>query len=289
MTIKRVVVSVLLLIICYFAVSALFPWTRFNCEYEDIDIRTGRLRLTRYVLFCRISERIEESPLSEAIPAEMVAAEDPQWRRVNTFTPPGRHSPHHIFHSAIGQINMLARIWEMSETETHGLPANLKQKTARHVLALWQYGDDDSLVDGYLRCLHDLQEKRKRKKILAVLPTLEMPLVETNGKQCVQTVFFPNGQPMNRIHGYADPSGSFVSHGASEVWWSNGARAVYGRFEAGRPHGRRFQWDEDRKLIVIEVFNHGLLSEYETENLEEHPGYKVAQQLLARDGLQPRT
>ena len=182
----------------------------------------------------------------------------------------------------------MVRVWEMSETETYGFPENLKRKTARDILALWQHSDDDSLVGGYIRGLYDVTDKRKRKKILAALPTLEMPLVETNGNQCVRTVFFPNGQAMHRIHGYVDPSGSFVHHGVSELWWPNGARSVYGHFEDGEPHGRRFAWDRDRKLIVIEAFDQGRLSEYESENLEKHPDYKAAEQLLARDGLKPR-
>ena len=285
--IKWIIISVVVLIICHGAVSFFFPWSPLNCRYEDVDIKTGRLRFTRYLLFCRISERVEDSRLSKMLPAEMVAATTPDWRHVCTFTPPGRHSPNHIFHRAVAQINTLASIWEMSETEFHGLHENIKQKTARHVLALWQYDSDVSLAGDYIDGLYDLMEDDKRQQILTALPTLQMPLVETNGNQRVRTVFFPNGQAMDRVHGYVAPSGDFIRHEVWEGWWSDGTRSVYGHFENDEHHGRRLEWDRNGKLIVIEAFNRGELSEYESDNLEQHPDYKVAQQLLARDGRKP--
>jgi hypothetical protein len=173
-------------------------------------------------------------------------------------------------------------------SECYVLPEELKKQTALHVLALWQHSGNDSLADDYIHGLYDLMEEDKRQQILSVLPTLTMPRVETNGTEVARTVFFPNGQSMDRIHGYVDSTGKFVRHGVWERWWPDGTRSLYGHFEQNNHHGRRFEWDRDGKLIVIEAFNRGQLSEYESDNLEQHQDYEVAQQLLARDGLKPR-
>lgn len=96
---------------------------------------TGQLRFTRYLLFCKVSERIKPSPLSKILSPDMIDDTTPKWYRVNTFSPGVYHSPHYIFHSAIYQIHTLERIWEMSEI--YDFPQDLKKQTALHVLALW--------------------------------------------------------------------------------------------------------------------------------------------------------
>ena len=284
--IKLTIISLVVLVVAYLVVPFFFPWSEVNCRHQEVDIMTGKLRFTGYLLFCKISERIKDSPLSEVLPAGMVATAKPEWHRVNTFSPGVHNSPHYIFHGAIYQIRTLSDIWEMSEP--HGLSADMRQKTALHVLALWQHSGNDSLADDYIEGLYDLMEEGKRQKILKALPTLQMPLVETNQSEVIRTVFFPNGQIMDRIHGYVDPSGAFIRHGIWERWRPDGTRSVYGHFENDDHHGRRFEWDRDGKLIVIKTFNRGHVSEYESANLERHPDYKIAQQLLGRDGPKPR-
>lgn len=90
---------------------------------------------------------------------------------------------------------------------------------------------------------------------------------------------------MDRIHGYVDPSGKFIRHGVWERWWPDGTRSIYGHFYEDYHHGRQFEWNRSGNLIAIEAFDQGQLSEFESDNLEKHPDYEVAQQLLARDGL----
>lgn len=283
---KWTIVLALAVCIGHLAMSIFFPWSPLNCRHQDVDITTGRLRFTRYLLFCKVSERIEPSTLSQALPPDVVAAATPEWHRVNTFSPGVHHSPHYIFHSAIYQIHILDDIWKMPEF--YDLPEELRKQTALHVLALWQHSGNDSLADDYIRGLNDLMEEDKRQKILSVLPTLTMPRIETNGTEVTRTVFFPNGQSMDRIHGYVDSTGKFVRHGVWEQWRQDGKRSRYGHFEQGYHHGRRFEWDRDGKLIVIEAFNRGQLSEYKSDNLEQHPDFEAAQ-LLARNGLKPDT
>ena len=277
-----VALAVLLLVFPIFA-----PWTPLNCQHQDVDIMTGRLRFTRYLLFRKVSERVEDSSLSKVLPADMVTAAGPQWRRVNTFSPGFSSSPHYAFHGAINQICTLSDIWERSEV--YGFPDDMKQRTALHILALWQHSEDDYLARDYILCLlYDLIDESKRKQILKALPTLEMPLVETNGSQVIRTVFYPNGEAMDRIHGFANAHGDFIRHGVWEQWRSDGTRTAYGYFENGERHGRTFVWDQDGKLIRIEGFNRGQLCEYEHDDLEQHPDYEIAQELLAPDRSKPR-
>ncbi len=63
--------------------SGLFQWSRLNCRYEDVDINTGRIRYTRYLLFCPLGSRIEETWLSRA---SQESSDSPDWHRVNTFS-----------------------------------------------------------------------------------------------------------------------------------------------------------------------------------------------------------
>ena len=275
--VRWTVASVIVLVVLVLVV----PWSPLNCRYEDVDITTGRLRLSRYLLFCKVSERIEDSPLTLVLPQDVVKEARPEWRRVNTFSPGVDHSPHHAFHGAIHQVRTLSQMWEMPEL--YSLPADMRQATALHVLALWQHSDNDSLAGDYMGVLYDLMDTRKRQQILEALPTLRMPLVETNDSQVTRTVFFPNGQLMDRIHGYVDSSGAFVRHGVWECWHSNGARSLYGHFENGRLDGRRFEWDRDGRLISIAAYNRDELSEYQFENLDAHPDYDAARRLLTGD------
>lgn len=162
----------------------------------------------------------------------------------------------------------------------------MKQRTALHVLALWQHSGSGHLADEYIRCFYYcLMDEATRQSILAAFTKLQMPLVEASGTNVVRTVFFPNGQPMDRIRGYVDKSGKFIRHGVCECWAEDGTRLFYGHFENDEYHGRRFEWNYDGKLSSIAAFSHGELSEYVSENLEEHPDFNAAQQLTARDGV----
>ena len=257
-----------------FVVPYLFPWSELNCRHEDVDITSGRLRAIQYLLFCKVWEQVKDSPLSSALPAELLANVKPKWERVNTFSPGVHHSPHYLFHSATYQIHKLSLLWD-----AHDLSGPVRQKTALHVLALWQHSQSDSLADCYLDELGELLDGEKRSQTIDTILHLEMPKIETAGTKSVHTMFYPSGQPMDRAEGYVAADGKFVRHGVWESWYANGKRRSYGHFENGKHHGRRFEWDFDGKLIVIERFTHDTLTEYKSENLESHPEYKTALEL----------
>lgn len=111
------------------------PWTPLNCRYEDVDIRSGRIRHTRYLLYCRISDRIASTALSDALLPTDFDAASPDWRRVNTFSPGVRHSPHHEFHGAISQMEMLRTLCDLVE-----FTPDARRQSALRLLTTWQSG-----------------------------------------------------------------------------------------------------------------------------------------------------
>lgn len=262
-----------LLIVLGFVVPFFLPWTELNCRHQDVDIRTGRLRYMKYFLFLKVSDRVEDSSITSLLsPEQLTGAAD--WRRVNTFSPGVHYSPHYTFHGAIGDMRTLSMIWEMDNA-----PEDVRRKTALHVLALWQYAGHDFLAGRYLSALDDLDDRDKRPALIASILRLAMPDVREEGGVVTRTVFYPNSQPMDRIHGRIDAAGRFVKDGAWESWYRDGKRELYAQYVNGEMHGRRFNWNHDGKLGSIEGFAHDTLTEYETENLDRHPDYKVAEQL----------
>src|SRR5688572_11297203 len=73
-------------------ISGVFVWSPLHCWHEYVDIRSGRLRFQHYLLYVCVSDRTEETWLSRAVPTPLGP---PAWRRVNTFSPGARHSPHY--------------------------------------------------------------------------------------------------------------------------------------------------------------------------------------------------
>lgn len=122
-------------------ISGLFQWSTLNCWHEDVDISTGRVRHTRYLLFCQISDRIEETWLSR----NNSSNSPPDWRRVNTFSPGVDHSPHYRFHGALHQIKTL----ELADSTIPFAPEAREQVVAT-LLALWKNSDSDADADDYV-------------------------------------------------------------------------------------------------------------------------------------------
>ena len=85
---KRTLLIVIIILLMIFIIiyPAIFTWSPMCCRYEDVDINTGRIRYTRYLLYCKISEKVKNSTLTEPIG---VFDEDtqPNWKNVNDFSP----------------------------------------------------------------------------------------------------------------------------------------------------------------------------------------------------------
>lgn len=125
-----------------FLVSGVFQWSPLNCWHDDVDITTGRVRHTRYLLFCQIGDRIEDTWISRAAGASNAL---PDWQRVNTFSPGVRYSPHYRYHGAINQIQTA----ELADAMITFDP-EARSKVANNLLRLWQNSGSDISADEYV-------------------------------------------------------------------------------------------------------------------------------------------
>ena len=145
--------AAVLLLASPFALSlvGLLPWSPINCWSYDLDINSGRILYTRYFAFVQVARHVEESGLSRALDLGSNAPAQPDWRRVHTFSPGVRHSPHHAFHSAINQIKEMEMSWNLGE-----FTPSARQASARTVLQLWQKGETDDPVRPYLVAIREV-------------------------------------------------------------------------------------------------------------------------------------
>jgi hypothetical protein len=164
---------IILTALLIFVVPFFCPWSELNCRHEEVDINSGRLRVTQYLLFCKISERVEDTALTNALPAKLLISAKPEWHYVNTFSPGVHYSPHYMFHGAIYQIGELSLIWNMYE-----LPEPVRQKTALQVLSLWQYERSDSMAGDYIGKLAEMTANEEESRIIDMILHFEMPKIE---------------------------------------------------------------------------------------------------------------
>ena len=129
----------------------LLPWSPVNCWHRDIDIQSGRIRFTRYLFWMPIDQRIEDSSLTKALRGSDTAETAPEWRRVLTFSPGLRHSPHYRYHSAIAQVRELEMALSLAT-----FTSETRRPSARRVLRLWQESGEDRGARDYLRAVAEL-------------------------------------------------------------------------------------------------------------------------------------
>ena len=138
-----------------FLVSGIFQWSALNCWHDEVDINTGRYRRTRFLLYRQIGERTEETWLSHSVRNPNTS---PDWRRVNTFSPGIRYSPHHQFHGAIHQIKTLELAHNIIPFEPEA-----RRKVANTVLTLWEnngsYSGADDFVEKVAQTASELHDK----------------------------------------------------------------------------------------------------------------------------------
>lgn len=91
-----------------------FPWTKFNCWTESMDITCGRYHYERYFFFVKLADRIEETALSRLHHDIVGEPSQPVWRSVNTFSPGVRHSPHYIHHGSLHAATTLTEAFEQA-------------------------------------------------------------------------------------------------------------------------------------------------------------------------------
>jgi hypothetical protein len=130
----------------------IIPWTGINCKHQDINIKTGKVRYTRSLWYITISERVEDTVLSQAIKGHIVDVADVKpWHRVNTFSLYWNYSPHYTFHSALCQVSQVKRFGYIAK-----LTSKQKQEIAKEILTAWQKSGNDQ---GASEIISRLQEK----------------------------------------------------------------------------------------------------------------------------------
>ncbi len=123
------------------------PWTEINCRHEDINIKTGQARCSRYIWYVKTSEEVKDTPISVALRGQVIDVADIQpWFRVNTFSPGLGHSPHYAFHGALSQARRMEVICEQLE-----LGPEQRRQIAENILKLWQTRKRYFPVDDYLQ------------------------------------------------------------------------------------------------------------------------------------------
>jgi hypothetical protein len=56
------------LVLLVLSLFGLFPWSGVNCWQSDVDIRSGRIRQTRYLLWVPVQRTVRDSALTRAVP-----------------------------------------------------------------------------------------------------------------------------------------------------------------------------------------------------------------------------
>jgi hypothetical protein len=140
----------------------LFPWSGVNCWQNDIDITSGRIRYTRYLLWIPVQRSVSDSALTNVVAPAMNTDSRADWQPVVTLSPGLHHSPHYRFHGAIHQIQELEFSWVFGKMT----PAARKE-SARQVLRLWQQDLSYMRATNYIQAVWErAQDAEKKGKVI---------------------------------------------------------------------------------------------------------------------------
>ncbi len=157
-------VAAILLGMLVLSLFGLFPWSGINCTQSDIDLNSGRIRYTRYLLWLPVTRSVQDSALTRALSPEDRKNPGEDWHPVVTLSPGLHHSPHYRFHGAIHQIRELEISWEFGK-----MTPEARNETARQVLRLWhQAGSYFPAGDYIQRVWVRAREAEKSGKSIAV-------------------------------------------------------------------------------------------------------------------------
>ncbi len=142
---RLVVTGITGLICAPFVVPLFSPWSRINCQEFEIDLVSGRKRVSRFFYGIPVRREIEDTQLSLAIRLAEESHQKARWEPVSTFGPYVHHSPHYVYHSATGQIRQLGMIWDFFEFDSAQ-----RQATGMGLLHEWRSTGSDRTARAYL-------------------------------------------------------------------------------------------------------------------------------------------
>ena len=146
----------------------LFPWSGLNCWQNDIDITSGRIRQTRYLLWIPVQRSVWDSALTKVVAPAMNSDSRVDWQPVVTLSPGLHHSPHYRFHGAIHQIQELEFSWVSGKMT----PA-ARKKSAQQVLRLWQHNLNYFQARDYIQAVWERAQDAEKKG--RVIDSVDLP------------------------------------------------------------------------------------------------------------------
>jgi len=145
---RKVIITIIATAFCILTFVLLWPitlrtylqlgWSGMWCEYQDVDINTGRIRYTRNFWHRKTSERIERTLITEALSKDFLANSTSEWKRVYTIPFIIGISPSYLYHSAILRIRTIERDWE-----TNSISRGEQQEIAKKVIKYWHENKRD--------------------------------------------------------------------------------------------------------------------------------------------------
>jgi len=167
---RRLWLVVLILVVLIVFLFTIPIWSKLCYRCDDVDIKTGRTRHARYLLYCKISEKIEDSILTQTI-GQFPDGVQPDWQRVNRFDGIiGNISPHYAYHGAIAQIHLVAMIWQSSPFSNEA-----KKQVARTILDKWQADGNCFGVNDYIRDLIRIEGRKTKSDSKAIISATDLP------------------------------------------------------------------------------------------------------------------
>lgn len=116
--------------------------------HEEVDLTSGRLRRTDYVLFFRTRQRVQETPLPLSNPNPPAPATTPNWYLSRALADGHSILPHWGHRSPVGQVRALDVLFYFPTLTT-----DARQQVAATVLSLWQSPDGFRKADDYIKSI----------------------------------------------------------------------------------------------------------------------------------------
>jgi hypothetical protein len=132
------------------------PFPRWNCEYQEINIKTGQSRIRKYRCFIRTKYEVKDTVLSKAISEAIDISDIRDWHTVNRFSPPTlKVSPPYRYHEALSQVQHLEFVYNELDMVSPEISKRKKEEIAQNVLSLWQIEGDDHSATGYIYSINE--------------------------------------------------------------------------------------------------------------------------------------
>jgi len=148
--------------------TAFEKWPKLGCEFCDVDISTGRTRQTRYLLYCKTSEKIEDSILTWTI-GQFPEGVEPDWRRAYTSTFLGRYPYHPRYRLAIRQMREVEMMWQLCSFSDEA-----KSQMARTILDKWQSDGISPGAEEYVRDVWNMAREKTESDPKAVVSVADL-------------------------------------------------------------------------------------------------------------------